>query len=201
MPTPIRIDGWVTVELVCLQSSQIMETVFVYKTDTMPLSESFLTTFANQWLTAMTPLLQPMHNLTVTFDHISVKTHFKTQANTAIDVSFPPATFGTASGAPSPNNASLAVKLMTGIVGRSYRGRQFMFGISDGHRVGSSVTSTYQNFLSQMFNRHLLGFTVLSVNLVPAVASRKLESIRQVVRYSADSLIDSQRRRLIGRGR
>jgi hypothetical protein len=54
--------------------------------------------------------------------------------------------------------------------------------------------------VAALFARNLTGFLYNSIQYIPAVASRKNLDIHVLTGFVIDNLIDSQRRRLVGRG-
>lgn len=201
MPSsPVQIDGWVTVEFICAIGGNTVETVFTYKSSTSGISQGDLYTFAVLWRDTMKPLLQAALSTGVTLVNVRAKTHFKNFPNVEAEAPFPNATYGTIAFVVSPGNVALATKLLTGIAGRKNRGRQYWFGIPAASIIGDVVTSGFLNALAQIFTRHLLGWTASGVVYRPAIASRVGVYLREVIEFAIEAIIDSQRRRLTGRG-
>lgn len=121
---------------------------------------------------------------------------------------------GGAAGGPLPDSCTIAVKWTTGLSGRSYRGRTYHVGLNAGDvlndvlntTVQSRLLSAYQNMLS-LVNQS--GWTapgstdaamvVLSKAHANAWRTQALTTPITGVTF-ADAFIDSQRRRLPGRG-
>lgn len=196
-----KINNWVTVELVANQAGQIVETVFPYKSSDMAITQSDLQAFVNGWWGIVVPLMQGIVSSEVTFTNAIAKTHFLEFPNVEADYTPGTGVAGTVTGDCSPGNVSLAVKSLTGVIGRSRRGRQFLYGIAESQTDSNQVISGYSTGLLTLFARNLTGFSYLSHVYLPAVASRKYGIINAVLAYAADAYIDSQRRRLTGRGR
>jgi hypothetical protein len=148
----------------------------------------------------MNPLLLPLLNPAVSIQEIRAKTRHKDYTN--VQASWLPTVFtpGTGVGEVEPGNVALVVKLLTGAVGRSRRGRQYMFGLGENTVNGNIALSGYLSALAVAFTRHLLGFTAASNTYIPTVASRKLGVLYDVIQFGIEAYIDSQRRRLTGRG-
>lgn len=200
MATSPAVDRWVSLELIAVQESQTVETVFQYQSSTPLISQGELIAFINSWATIMTPLIVAALSNAVTLLKIVAKTHNKTYPNVEAEYNFPVGTIGSLTGDVSPGNVTIAVKLLTGIIGRSYRGRQFWFGIAEGITSGNRMTSAGLSLLAQLWTRHLLGFSVLGIVYVPAVASRVKLVLRPVLEITIELFLDSMRRRLTGRG-
>jgi len=107
---------------------------------------------------------------------------------------------GTVVGDALPANCSLAVKLTTGVVGRSRRGRIFITGLSDASATGSVLTATAASQIQSLVNGIFLyhGPAACPVNWV--VASRKDLALYTITGSSFNTVMDSQRRRLPTRG-
>jgi len=200
VPSP-KIDQWVSVEFICrLLTGSIVETVFQYKSSTSAISEGDLIAFATLWRDTMTPLLRAALSSNVTLQSVKATTHFATFPNVQAEVFFPAGTVGSVASPESPGNVTLATKLLTGIIGRRNRGRQFWPSLALNAYISDTATSTTLNLLSQIFVRHLLGWTTVGVNYIPAVVSRKNLLLRVVVEFAIEAILDSMRRRLSGRG-
>jgi len=129
-----------------------------------------------------------------------------TQTSQGVDVPAAPPIVGTDSGAALPMNVTLAVKLNSLYRGRNWRGRSYFIGMSDNHVTGSFVDPGFCASIKA-------GYDTLITTLAAAswplhVASRWNNKVRrtvgataEIVASSVDTTIDSQRRRLPGRGR
>lgn len=113
---------------------------------------------------------------------------------------------GAAPQGPSPASVCMAIKKSTGLTGRSFRGRWFHSGFWQGQIAGNSVVTAsadaivaaYEPFLDSL-NFSLTGGAVLVSrynNGVPRAAG----VVTPITSLSTDYLVDSQRRRLTGRG-
>jgi hypothetical protein len=112
---------------------------------------------------------------------------------------------GTATGDSVPNNAAPCITLLTGLRGRSYRGRKYIPGYPetnvDGSLVGLSNLSALLTIMGAIV-------PLLSADdAALGVISRQLNNVARVIgvitavtAFKADQIIDSQRRRLPGRG-
>lgn len=107
---------------------------------------------------------------------------------------------GTSSDPPSPANVTLTVSWRTGLAGRKYRGRIYVPGITEA--VAQLFDDASAAFITQMaiagaelISGALSGAGVLSIFHVST------NTFTQVTSVVLESLLDSQRRRLAGRGR
>jgi len=107
---------------------------------------------------------------------------------------------GTRSGDPMPANVANVISWRTGRSGRSYRGRTYMFGMEDTDAFGSYFVTTYLTTLGLFALALLLydGGPTLAVYTV--VASETLAVLTPKTGYVINDVVDSQRRRLPGRG-
>lgn len=105
-----------------------------------------------------------------------------------------------------PNNVTVSVKWNTGLRGRSYRGRTYHIGLWEASVTNNSVvssvltglTSGYEALLGilDIENRYLVVASKFQGN-----APRTTGVTTQVLTVTCDGIIDSQRRRLPGRGK
>jgi len=119
----------------------------------------------------------------------------------------PPTTMmgGAASGS-EPGNVSFCVSARTGASGRSFRGRKYVAGVPTSVRTGNTASSDWVATLTTALNAliTLLG----DVNGLLVVVSRISEGVErlegivtEIISWTASDLfLDSQRRRLTGRG-
>jgi len=131
-------------------------------------------------------------------------------SDSAPSVSFVPASLlsGVLVEEPLPNNCSLAISFRTAGRGRSSRGRNYFVGLVDNQVSGNEVTTGFADALKAAYLMIGLGgsftadatWSVVSRhhNLAPRTTAL-VQPISSVV--IVDRTIDSQRRRLPGRGR
>jgi len=116
-----------------------------------------------------------------------------------------PPTGGNVAGA-EPGNVAAGVTFRTGNRGRSFRGRNYVPGIPNNERVGNSVTASFSADLVTAYNLltdaygDVLGTWVV-VSRYSGGESRGFGITTPVTQaLMVDLFIDSQRRRLTGRG-
>lgn len=114
---------------------------------------------------------------------------------------------GTASGDSLPNNVSLCFTKRTNKRGRSYRGRYYHWGMTEAHVTGNTVTGAV---ISQMINSlDLLKTMTVGTDIWALVVASRFQNgsqidpgvVTNVTGHTTDGVVDSQRRRLPGRGR
>lgn len=114
---------------------------------------------------------------------------------------------GTATGAALPNNVTIAVKKGTGFVGRSFRGRTYHVGLMENMVVNNTLNASDVTALRDKYDllKEPLGAVIpvdLCVLSEVSEGTQRTEGICTVVTgIGIDPILDSQRRRLPGRGR
>lgn len=108
---------------------------------------------------------------------------------------------------PAPNNVTLAIKKGTGLVGRSFRGRTYHVGLQELQYTGNVIAPATVTFLRDAYSALMdLGgpldiFELCVLSEVSNGAPRAAGICTPVTGIGVDPIIDSQRRRLPGRGR
>lgn len=112
---------------------------------------------------------------------------------------------------PVPNNVALCVTLSTGFAGRAARGRMYLGGIPGQRVVINEITTAYAELVNDAFQAGLIsryantGTTDMDVVIYSQFEDNQLRDQARltVVTEAAvrDRTVDSQRRRLPGRGR
>ena len=109
---------------------------------------------------------------------------------------------------PAPNNVTFSLKKNSGVSGRKFRGRFYHIGLSNDNLDGNTVGAVALTALVSTYNALMTDLNTASYPLVvayrdysgppphPIVGGIKVLSITAV-----DATVDSQRRRLPGRGR
>ena len=105
-----------------------------------------------------------------------------------------------------PGNVSFCLSARTGISGRSFRGRKYVAGVPTAQRTGNTANSGWVGTLITALNA--LISLLADINGLLVVVSRiengveRLEGIvTEIISWTASDLyLDSQRRRLTGRG-
>jgi len=113
---------------------------------------------------------------------------------------------GTSASPSLPNNCALVITKRTAFRGRSYRGRIYHPGLMEADVTNSQVSSGKVTTLLAAYNLIRL-FTNLgtdwvmsNVSLVSGGFARVVAEVKPVVSFDSDGRVDSQRRRLPGRG-
>lgn len=112
---------------------------------------------------------------------------------------------GTNAGDAFPNNVTCAVKWSTGLRGRSYRGRTYHLGLcrtqADGNILQSGFITTMAGIYAALKTAiESSGDTMVVVSRFHNKAPRTTGIATEIIGVSIDQVLDSQRRRLPGRG-
>jgi hypothetical protein len=108
---------------------------------------------------------------------------------------------------PLPNNVSLAMSLRTGLSGRSFRGRSYIVGLTQGAVVGNTVNTSEIAALLTAYETLRVpptdgAWQMSVVSRFNGGAARTVGVATPVTQVIVtDATVDSQRRRLPGRGR
>jgi len=104
-----------------------------------------------------------------------------------------------------PNNVAVCMTLFTDLSGRSYRGRSYVGGIGESTIVASSLDPSTATFFATMYidlvdALSLAGYELVVTSFQTANAPRVSAVSTPVTAIGCNTVTDSQRRRLPGRG-
>ncbi len=113
---------------------------------------------------------------------------------------------GTATSPAMPNATTIAVKKNTGRAGRSFRGRVYHIGLTEIQVQDNRITPTATAAINTAYSTLITRYTAINCEWVVASTQnnkvpRLVGVATPIVGVSVDPVIDSQRRRLPGRGR
>lgn len=156
---------------------------------------------ADWWIASMRPNLHETCSLTEVY-----AVDLASDAGPTATHTVSPAAVGLVTGQSMPNNVSLCISFRTGARGRSYRGRNYVPGLSETTVVGNTVIEANVNALVAAYEELISPSLVVEhpwvvVSRYTNGAARSTgvrTSITAVV--VVDHIVDSQRRRLPGRG-
>lgn len=113
---------------------------------------------------------------------------------------------GTSATATLPNNVAFVVTKRTALRGRSYRGRIYVAGLTEGAVTGSVVAASVVTAYLNAYNL-IKSFSTAGAAWTMQVVSRHQGGVplingiaTDVTGFTSDGVVDSQRRRLPGRG-
>lgn len=143
-----------------------------------------------------------------------------TEEAAGVELAAPPLSGGNLnSGGGLPGNVALAIKFITGLTGPNRRGRLFLAGMSEESQNGNTITDAvrdqivadfgelrallvgagYEHVVASFYNgTHLVTYPSGEVKKRPTARATAL--LTPIETYTADTNLDSQRRRLAGRG-
>ena len=106
-----------------------------------------------------------------------------------------------------PGNVTLAIKWVTGLIGRSQRGRTFHIGLAEsqcaGNRCATGVEAALATIYGTLITRlaqEVVTWALVVVSYVSNGVPRTTGQTTPITNANAEPFIDSQRRRLTGRG-
>lgn len=196
---------------VAFQMTQDLQQVqnVVYVQDSTPWSVTKMDTLAailvSWWETYMAPTQPASVALRqITLRDMSVETGVEVVFTTGLPL------VGESPGVPLPNSVTVAIKLNTGLGGRSYRGRQYIVGLTelnlnaDRNTITDGTvtyfTEAYDQLIAEVEADYTPGLVVASFSHDNAL--RTTAELTKVINAKfTDNVLDTQRRRLPGRGR
>lgn len=162
-------------------------------------TEAQLITLCTAWFTNVWPALQA--TLSNTYTLVLVEATDRYDVLGAYGSYTPPVLpTGSKSGDPLPANDNCVISLKTGLSGRTAHGRLYAFGFTDADTTGSYLTSGNIVLLSNLAIAMVAFAGGTGIATDWCVLSLKDVALRPVNGYAVDNVMDSQRRRLPGRG-
>lgn len=200
----IPVDNVCMTELFYIWDVQRIETVLHFRPTTglTPTKMGELGLFIKNWYDATMDLLHP-----TTLSLVGIKmTDMTLDIAPVVNYATGLPLSGLNAGASLPNNCALVLTKRTILRGRSYRGRIYHPGLKETEVTGNTVLAAqvtgYVNAYSQ-----LLSFTTATATWKMVVVSRFANKnprptgeVTEVTSIDSDGTVDSQRRRLPGRG-
>lgn len=148
--------------------------------------------------------LAPLQSNQVALRLIKV-TDLESETGFAIDVAVTPTQAGELTSPILPGNVTGAIKFGTNARGRSYRGRNFVLGLTEAEVVGDTIDLTVATAYEIAYGVLLdaidrSGTQHVVVSLCHDGVWRTTGVATVITSYSMEQTVDSQRRRLAGRG-
>lgn len=183
---------------------QEVQNVFHVRTDfddPPPLPSVVATTFINWAVAELIPLVSDQ----VTYRSVIV-TDISVPNGAQFSGAFPPASTGDQVSPSMPSGVTVAVSWRTGFSGRSFRGRSYHIGLVesqvDANEVASATLASLSGAYAQLVTDCATdGFPLVVASRYTNGAPRVNGIITNILSLIIDPSIDSQRRRLAGRGR
>lgn len=188
-----------------LTGRQFLNTFYIYKASA-PWAQADLAAVAtaakNWWTLAYAPCISTAVGLT------QIQVRVMDPANPyAYDLPVTPAAPGTRIGVPEAGNVSVTLSERTGLAGRRHRGRMYLPGVNEndvlsGDIIGGTLATAIANAGVQLliaFGQNLAVPVIFHrPGLVPSTFDNTVDVITSVI---VDTILDSMRKRLPGRGR
>lgn len=196
------------IELVYTYAGQTCENTLYVRHDATEWSESELSAQAAYFESWFGAELAPFMSSTVALVRIDV-TDLSDQFGLKLQHVVDPQINGEVAGQALPNNCSFTTTFATAKRGRSFRGRNYLVGLSESNVELNEVDSTTRAGILAAYTA-LIGPGVLPGGAQWVVVSRVVNGVVQMPTalttfvnsvYHYDNTVDSQRRRLPGRGR
>lgn len=191
------------VELIYTQNNQRVENVFYLQLENTIETDDVGTIAVNVG-NAFSAHIPPIFNENTTLvlirvTDVSVENSFIRDSSVNIN--------GDLLGAGVPGNVTVAVTFASGLTGRSQRGRLFQVGLDDGQIDGNDLTAgtpaaiadAWSDFFAQLATDTLAATHVIA-SYCHNGSWRTNAQLTPVLSYFCDNHLDSQRRRLTGRG-
>lgn len=192
-------------EVICSIDGQIVETT-QYWQSSAAMSGSLMATLAAALETWWTDFMAPGLSSAISLTGIAV-TDLTTATSEGIFRPVVPSVPGEGDSPPLPNNVALCVSFRTQFRGRSSRGRNYVVGLQESQTTRSHVDAGVSDFFITAYQQ-LQGAGDFVAGLQWGVLSRRFENdwrtaglFRPITAVTVvDDVLDSQRRRLPGRG-
>src|SRR6478735_9425723 len=191
------------VAITMLQRGQRVVNVFHFTKAGGYTTETEVNTLAGNFATAWVANIAPLQASTVTGLNVTA-TDVSTSGGAGAEIAI---VYGGGGGSGDlPTNCTVSVKWNTGFSGRSFRGRTYFVGMVVGAVVGDDISGAYGTSLTTAFDNLLsdmagFGDTMVVVSYFHLGVPRTSAVVTPITNSSlADLHIDSQRRRLAGRG-
>lgn len=194
----------VLVEPAFLQGDSVVENTLYFEYTSAPTEaqvESLATTFATAWVDNLSPL----QSADVSLFKVKATSQNAVDSPTFEYFLTPPEAGGIAEPR-TPGNVTWTIRFGTAARGRSFRGRNYWVGLYEGVVSGDGITSTHANNIIAGYQAMIAEVNI--EDCVHVVVSKFSAGIPRVAGVTtpvtsygyADLFIDSQRRRLTGRG-
>lgn len=206
MPDPfVPVPNTALVEIRYVLNLQHVENTLWFEHGTDP-SEAELATLAEDVYNWWHDQLATVQSTDVKFSEV-VATSQTSESSPIASFNPGSATSGDVAVEAMPGNVSLAVSFRTGSRGRSFRGRNFAVGIPRTPVTGDQVSDAYAASIAAAY-AEMIGADAVSSGWTWVVASRRHNKAPRetgvttpvTAVLTVDRTVDSQRRRLTGRG-
>lgn len=201
----IPVEDTVMAELIYNWDGQICETVLNYS-QLINWDVTQMTALAASLATKWTAVLKPLMPTNLSLINIKI-TDISTQFGPVVDYGVGLPNVGTHASPSLPNNCALVITKRTALRGRSFRGRIYHPGLLEAQTTGNAVAAGTVTAYIVAYNNFLLVPNGGGADAFLTVVSRRFEGAprltgvaTKVSNLTSDGSVDSQRKRLPGRG-
>jgi len=191
-----------------LYGQEVINTMWFNKGDDW--SGEDLNTLAIAVASWVTDELMPLRTVDMTFTGIEAR-DMSAEGAEGVDLAITPAVAGGTSVAGLPSGVALSIKFLTGLTGRSNRGRNYLAGLFETEVTGNTVLNTTRDayiaafealasYLTGLTADHVVASLYSGVDTEGHPIPRSAGVVHAVTSYALDTFVDSMRRRLTGRG-
>lgn len=202
----VPVPNTVMVEAIFEYDGQIVENTYYFENVDSSTDAGGITALLQLVRTTIQEELMPLLTSTIALVRL-VGTLLDAVDSIGIVLSLPTPFPGGVAGEPLPNNVSYTVTFLTALRGRSFRGRNYIAGIPADGADGNQIDPTFRTGILSFYDTLRAGVSEEGWNMV--VVSRVHNGAPRVTGVTTpltgfttyDVFLDSQRRRLPGRGR
>lgn len=201
----IPAENTARVEMIYSASGTRIENVFHFQSD-VPWTAASLEELTHQVFTGWLGDMQAVQSQGATLEMIRAVDIDVEDGNVFEYTGFTP-NQGSIANPIMPGNVTLSIKFGSTRTGRSYRGRMYFIGLVENATTGNVVETSYRDDIvantQSLFTEvqdGMPGVQHVIVSYCNNGAWRTTAAVTPVATYSADVNVDSQRRRLNGRG-
>lgn len=177
---------------------QIVNTFHVYKSAGWTPPD--LTTLGAAVQTWWDTFYKPMIPIQYALSNIHMQVYDPLGTPYVADRNVSPAIAGTRPGTAEAGNVSLSLSLRAGLAGRAYRGRMYLAGLSQNDVAISDLVASTVSALAANAITALIG-PALPAGMQAVIFHRNDNLFSTIIAGVIENIVDSQRRRLPGRGR
>lgn len=197
---PVYIPNWLFVRLEMSFNGQQVINTFSYKYSGGAPGAAALTDFATQWWTAVKPSYQALSSTALRFLSVTVRDMAASSGGQVV-YNIPGTVLGSNSNDPLPGGTTLAVGARSATVGRYARGRFYIPPTGEDTQTAGVFSNAFMTLVTNLTLAVGNFIGPVSLPAQVAVASRKKVALYLITNYVWDNLVDSMRKRLVGRGR
>lgn len=201
----VPVPNTVQVEVIFELDGQVVENTMYFENVDSSTDAGGITALLNVIRDIVETELLPLLNSTIALVRL-VGTLLDAIDSIGITVNVSPPVTGGVGGGAAPSNVSYTISFLTALRGRSFRGRNYIAGISGGDLTGNVVSPTLRTGLLAYYTAIRAavseeGWTMVVVSRIADGTPRVTGVTTPINAFTTyDRIVDSQRRRLPGRG-